>query len=171
MREVEAKFLEINRKELEKKLKSLGAKKVFNTIIENYLYDFPNNQLSKKDHILRLRSINNKKELTFKKAQQKRAKVKIREELNLKISDIKLAQKILKLLGLKEIIKGKKRRIRYKTKDAQFEFDKYLGKYSYVPEFLEIEATEKTIEKYRKLLGLKKGTKYSFHELIKIYKK
>jgi hypothetical protein len=42
MKEIEAKFLNINRKELEKKLKKLGAKKVFDSLIEIKQFDYPN---------------------------------------------------------------------------------------------------------------------------------
>jgi adenylate cyclase class IV len=91
--------------------------------------------------------------------------------INIEVSSFPETVEMLKLLGLREFLSGKKRRIRYKLKGTQFEFDKYLGKHNYIPEFLEIESTPTGIKKYQKLLNIKNPKPYSFHDLVRIYKK
>jgi predicted adenylyl cyclase CyaB len=170
MKEIEAKFLNINRKELEKKLRKLGAKKIFDSLIEIKQFDYPNKALRKNNSFIRLRKINGKKELTFKRILFAKG-AKTARELNIEVSSFSETIEILKVLGLKEFLVGKKRRIRYKIKGTQFEFDKYLGKHKYIPEFLEIEGTPAAIKKYQVLLGVKDPKPYSFYDLVKIYKK
>lgn len=168
--ETEVKFLEINRKQLETKLRKLNAKKIFDCIIEISFFDYPNKKIRKEKQVLRIRKINGKSKLTFK-IPLKAKKVKSVNELEVEVSDFNETRKILLAAGLKEFLKVKKRRIRYKTKDCQFEFDNYLGKFKHIPEFLEIEANKKTIKKYQKLLNLKNPKPYDFFKLIDYYKK
>lgn len=170
MKETELKFLEIDRIEIEKNLKQIGAKKVFNRMFNVILFDYPDNSITKKGAYLRLRDEGDKILLTYKKPVTNH-KVKITDEIETAVKDFDETRKILTILGFTEIYNVKKRRIRYKTKDAQFEIDNYLGKYKFIPEFLEIEANQKAIKKYQKLLNLKNKSTLCFVELIKKYKK
>ena len=148
MKEIEVKILEINKTQIERKLKSLGAKKVFDGDV--YAIYFKN-----KNNTIRLRKKGNKSYLTVKlKLRSKKAKV--REEHEIEVSDFEITKKILELLGLKKYINQKKHRTSYKIKDTIFEIDKYSGKYSRIPAFLEIEGKKvNEIYKYAKLLGFK----------------
>ena len=68
----------------------------------------------------------------------------------------------------------KKRRVSYEIKGTKFEFDKNIGEYSVIPEFLEIEAKDAaTIYKYAKKLGFKKKDckPWSAKELKEYYSK
>jgi len=155
MEEIEVKILDINRKELEKKLISLGAKKIFEGEIYASFFDYKDNSIRKKNNTMRLRKEGNKTVLTYKKP-VKHESIKIRKEYETEVSDFKTAKKILESLGLKEWKILKKRRISYKLNNVRFEFDKHIDQYSYVPEFLEIEAKSiEDIYKYAKLLGYK----------------
>ena len=55
MLEIEAKILEIDKKDLETKLRRLGAKKTRERKVESQFFDFSKNSLRKKGTILRLR--------------------------------------------------------------------------------------------------------------------
>lgn len=170
MKEIELKFLEINRQEIEKKLEQIKAKKVFDKIFNVIIFDYPNNSITKKGDYLRLRDEGDKTLLTYKKSISNN-NVKVIDEIETIVKDFNETKRILETLGLKNIHKVKKRRTRYKTKDAQFEFDQYIEEYDFIPEFLEIEADEKIINKYQKLLNLKNSSTLSFIDLIKKYKK
>lgn len=170
MKEIEAKFLNINKKALESKLKKLGAKKIFERRLDVHYFDYLNRGLRKNNSIIRLRKMDGKVEFTIKKISAKK-NIKVAEELNINVSDFNETIKLLKALGLKEFLGCQKIRTRYMIGKVHFEFDKYLGKYSYIPEFLEIEGPVKAIKEYQELLNLKNPKPYSFHDLIKIYKK
>ncbi len=155
MKEIEVKILDTDRKEVEKKLASLGARKIFEGVLEARYYDFKSFPLKKKHLTLRLRKEGARTILTFKK-KVPNAKLKIREEHEVELSDFKTAKTILESLGLQDFSGIKKKRTSYALKDVKFEIDKYLGRYSFVPVFMEIEAEdERLIYKYAKMLGFR----------------
>jgi len=157
MKEIEVKILNINRKEIEKKLISLGAKKIFDGKIEAEFFDFENNSLQKSDIILRLRKEEEKIFLTFKKLIEKKD-IKIEEELEVEVSDFEISKEILKSLGFKIWKTAQKHRTSYSLENVHFEFDNYLGDYEFIPEFLEIEAKSiEEIYKFVKILGFEKS--------------
>jgi predicted adenylyl cyclase CyaB len=153
MKEIEAKFLEIDKRAMEKKLLSFGAKKVFSGTIETVLFDFPDKRIWNSGCLLRLRKKGNLSELTFKKKLVgKKAKVAIEQETI--VEDFSATIELLKGIGLVETEKFSKKRISFSFGKAHVELDKLDG----VPWFLEIEAgNEKEIEKTAKKLGLSIG--------------
>lgn len=156
MREIEVKILNINRKEVEKKLVSLGAKKVFEGIVEGCFFDFKDNSIRKSRKTLRLRKENNKVVLTFKNPIPHK-NLKIKEEHEIEVSDFKKTQKILESLGLSVWLWIKKKRTTYALEGVHFEIDKHIDQFDFVPTFLEIETEDpKIIYKYVRLLGFKK---------------
>ncbi len=167
MKEMELKFLEIKRKEIERKIKKLGGKKVFSGKIIAYYYDFPEMPLKKAGYVIRLRTEDKKGKLTIKKKiKSKTTKANI--ENDYQIENFQEARKIMKKAGLMEIKVPEKTRTSYRLGKAKFEFDKYTG----LPEFLEIETNnEKEMEKAIKKLGLKKGKKWNVFRLLEHYKK
>lgn len=155
MREIEVKILGINRKDIEKKLRSMGAKKVFDGKIDALFFDFDDNAIKKAKNTLRLRKEGDIAKLTFKE-HISRHKAKIKKEHEVEVSDFESIRTILKSLGLRVWKKATKRRVSYELKGTRFEFDKYIGKYRFIPEFMEIEASDvKTIYRYARLLGFK----------------
>lgn len=153
MKEIEAKILNIDRKQIENKLLSLGAKKVFDGEVHALFFDFDNNGLKKKKRIIRLRKEGNKAVLTTKEGISKEG-AKISEEHEVEVSDFETAKKMLETLGLSAWLDMTKRRTTYSLDGVHFEIDNYTGEYDHIPEFLEIEAKDKkTIYKYAKILG------------------
>lgn len=103
--------------------------------------------------MLRIRSEGEKTKLTFKEKISNEG-VKIAEEIETSVSDLKKAESILNKLGLKEIKSTKKHRISYELNGARIELDKY----DKIPIFLEIEAKNiEKIEEIAKLLGYSKA--------------
>jgi adenylate cyclase class 2 len=153
MDEIEVKILEINGKELEKKLISIGAKKISQKEIETLFFDSKDYSLKKANSLVRLRKEKDRSTLTFKKLVDTK-KAKIAKEYEVIISDPEKMKNILESLGLSLHAQMKKTRTSYVLNDVKFEFDKYLDEYDYIPEFLEIEAKNIDIlYKHAKLLG------------------
>ena len=171
MKEIEIKILEINRKEIEKKLIALGAKKIFNGEIDALFFDFKDKSLRKIGNTLRLRKEGNKTILTFKKPIEKK-RAKIKEELEIEVSGFDTMKIILESLGFCVWKRMKKHRTSYELKRVHFEFDTYKEKYKFIPEFLEIEAKDiETIYGFVRLLGFKNEDckPWSSQDLIKYY--
>jgi len=172
MTEIELKILNVSHRKLEKKLLSLGAKKVFEEKLHMLFFDTFDKKLNINNEILRLRNEDNKITLTYKKL-QKNKEAKVCKEVEIEVSDFEKTSEIFKSLGYKIFSVIDKIRIEYRIDDVKFDFDKYLGKYNYVPEFLEIEAKDiKTLYKYVSLLGFsKKDCKiWTMREVLEKYK-
>ncbi len=172
MEEIEAKILNINKEKTEKKIVSLGGKKVFEGEITAYFFDFPSKKLTKKKQILRLRKKGEKSFLTFKNPIKEKS-VKSNWEYEIEISNLEETKKILEFLGLKEILKTKKKRTSYCLDNVLIEFDKYKEAFSFVPELMEIEAENKEeIYRYAKLLGFEKEDckPWTLEEIVREYK-
>lgn len=153
MQEIEVKILEINRRKIEDALARMGATRTFDGEVETLSYDFKDGSIVKDRNVIRLRSEDNHFVLTYKRVKRNR-QAKKAEEYSVIVSDLWAMQKILESLGLVLIDSTKKHRISYKLEGAHFDIDRYLGKYSYIPEFLEIEADSvKSIREYAKALG------------------
>jgi predicted adenylyl cyclase CyaB len=173
MQEVEVKILNINRKHTEKTLLSFGAKKVFDDVITTILFDFSDASIKKAKNLIRLRRVGTKSFLTFKKFVE-HAQLKVRSEFEVEVSDFDTMHTILCSLGLHPELQIKKHRVSYVIGDVHFEFDKHLDEYSFIPEFLEIEAKdEEAVFRYVKLLGYTKSQckPWGFFELVEYYKK
>ena len=67
MNEVEVKILNINRKEIEKKLVALGAKKVFDDKVSALFFDSDEKEVRHNNKQLRLRTEGKKAVLTIKR--------------------------------------------------------------------------------------------------------
>jgi predicted adenylyl cyclase CyaB len=155
MDELEVKVLNIERGKLISKLVSLGAKKFFDSDIETIFFDFKNGSLRETRDIMRLRRAGERIILTFKRFIGDE-EAKRMDEYEVTVSDLQTMRRILEFLGLSVFESTSKHRTSYELDGTYFEFDKYKGSYSHIPEFLEIEAKDnEIIQKYAHLLGLK----------------
>lgn len=153
MKETEIKILGIDRKAVEERLVSLGAKKVFDDEIHALYYDFTNTALQNSGCALRLRLEGAKSVLSLKKFVESK-EAKIREEHEIEVSDFNAMKYLLESLGLKAWLEIKKHRTSYKLGGAQVELDKHHDAYAYIPQFLEIEGHDiETIYACAELLG------------------
>jgi len=168
MKEIEVKFLEINREKIIKRIEILGGEKIFDDDIESIFFDFEDGRLAKKDIHLRLRRIGSKSFLTVKIPIEKK-EAKIKEEYETKIEDSETMAKILNSLGLFEVNRTKKHRTSYILDGARIEFDILDG----IPTYLEIEAP--SLEMLKKIvkkleLSMNDAKNWSEREVIEHYK-
>jgi predicted adenylyl cyclase CyaB len=171
MKEIEAKILQVNREKIEATLVSLGARKVFDGEIQTFFFDFKDNSIIKAKNVLRLRKEEEKTDLTYKKVRVTQG-AKVAEEYSVEVSDFETMKKILESIGLEATENMQKHRVSYLLNNARFDIDHYLEEYSFIPEFLEIEAeSEEAIHRYAGLLGFKQDDclPWSTNELIKYY--
>jgi adenylate cyclase class 2 len=156
MQEAEIKILGIDRGKVEAKLLSLGAKKAFDDEIHALYYDDNAGSVGNRKGTLRLRREGKKAVLTYKSHIGDRG-AKVREEMEVSVSNFDTARSILESLGFSAWLEMRKHRTSYTLGGAHFEFDKYRGEYGYIPEFLEIEGPDvKTVNDFAKLLGFSK---------------
>jgi adenylate cyclase, class 2 len=173
MLEIEIKILNQKHKDLEPKLLKLGAKKIFEGLLEATIYDDINHSIKNSKNTLRLRKEGDTTVLCFKEFVPNET-LKIAKETEIEVSDINKTKEILNKLGFFEQITSKKYRVSYEFEDVKVEFDKYLGDLDIIPEFLEIESeSEEKINQMITLLGFTKKdtTKMNAKELIEFYKK
>ena len=97
--EIEAKFYVKNIQNIKQRLNKLGAQITQPRIYEiNYRYDTPDHKLSIESKVLRIRQ-DAKKWITFKGPGEFIDGVRIRQEIEISISDINKAHSILQALG------------------------------------------------------------------------
>lgn len=169
MIETEVKILDINRKELIKKLESMGAKKVFEGNMYFSFFDFDDSSLKSRKIKLRLRKEGSKTFITLKR-DTKKSKAKIAKETETEVKDYAKIKAILLALGLKESKIMTKKRISFAIKDVKFDIDKYPG----IPAFMEIESENiGSVMKYAKKLGFspEDAKPWSMNDLFDYYKK
>ena len=169
MKEIEVKILEINVGKTEKKLKEIGAEKVFSGELVDSYFDFPDKRLEKEEKILRLRNKGDRVILTYKKMIN-REKAKVMDEHELEVHDFQLLKTIFKELSLFPVYEFKKHRTTYELNEIHFEIDKYPG----IPAFLEIEAPDlATINEMVSKLGFSpdETNSYSIKEVLEHYDK
>ncbi|MFA6088791.1 MAG: class IV adenylate cyclase [Candidatus Woesearchaeota archaeon] len=173
MKEIEVKILDINKKILENKLKSLSAKKVSEGELSTLYLDTKNKDIHHNKNMLRIRTSKNGVILCLKTKMEKK-ETKSADEYETKVSDLNNTLKILNCLGICVVEEVKKHRTSYKINNVHFDIDTYLGNYSYIPTFFEIEAVnKKDILKYVKLLGFKESDAkpWTLGDLIRHYSK
>lgn len=156
MREIEVKILDINRQKIEQKLLHLGAKKIFEGEIYALFFTKDDTPVEEDIHTIRLRKMGEKAFLTVKK-KINHPIAKVREEHEVEVSSFPETKKILEVLGFNLCKQMRKKRTSYALNKVHFEIDKHTDEYSYVPEYLEIEAPDlSTLYEYVTLLGYSK---------------
>jgi len=171
MEEVEVKFLDIDQKTIEKKLKKIGAKKIFDKLYKRRVFDYPDLRLHKQGAWIRIRDEGDRVTLTFKKrvgvkSHDGKINDKTMEEIEVGVNDFRATTKFLKSIGLKEKFYEENRRIRYKLGEIEFDLDFWPK----LKPYLEIEAPSwKETNKAINLLGLNPKDKKIF-STYQIYK-
>lgn len=160
MREREVKVLNIDKDEIENKLKNLGAVLLKDEEQTNIRFDTEDNFLKKTyNGYLRIRITKNllngdvKNTLTFKR-NISRDTLRINEETETEISNYEETIKILQFLGYNKKRPGYKHRRSYSYENIVFEIDTW-DKDTYAKPYLEIEmTTEDELETAIELLHL-----------------
>lgn len=134
--EIEVKILEIDVAAVLAKLEHLGAVKIFDHEISS---DFFRNQ---DDMKLRIRSMDDKNILTYKKRKLSK-EVLHNEEIEVIVDDAISLQQIILAAGFVHYGHSEKHRLSYQYQDIRFDIDTMIG----IPTFLEVEGD--TIEAVR----------------------
>lgn len=149
-KEIEVKFKIDKSGFVRKKLKEEGAKFLGRALERTIRFDTEKKKLERKGQFLRTRT-GFKNVITFKrKIDRKDKKFKIREEIELEISEPKRMELILENLGFIKKQKMEKYREKWRLRDVEIMIDKLpmMGK------FVEIEGDEKSIKNVAKILDL-----------------
>jgi predicted adenylyl cyclase CyaB len=167
MLEKEVKILEINKEKIIKKLLSLWAIQTFEWFIHDVYYDFLGWEIKKMESNSRFFRIRRKWEIYLYTIKRRRIKIeewgekwlKIADEWENPITDIKSFKNVLERYGMTQVREKKKRRISFRLWEVEFDIDEYDS----MPPLLEIEAkTKEEIKKYIKLLWLEKNKQKTF---------
>lgn len=166
-REVELKFKIKDPRDVQQRLKKIGAKFLWRGAETNSYFDTPRLDLKKRGVALRLRQNKKGVRLTCKQLIS-RKKYKIARELELTVNDFSEMALILKTLGFVQILSYRRMREYWKFQGADITLDSLsIGK------FVEIESSPQNISKLAPKLGLSfaKSTTKSYIELLESAKK
>lgn len=146
MQEIEVKFLDVDPEEVEKKLKALGAKKEYDHVFEEWIFQQP--EWLPFHGRVRIRQERDKVMLAYKETVRKTSDGNV--EIEFEVSDKEQALAFIEKVGLPLLRHQQKRRIHFVLDDVMIEIDFWPQ----IPPLIEIEASSmKKIEKVAKQLG------------------
>ena len=146
--EYEVRVLEIDKNEIEKKLKELNAELVEDVFQKRYLYDFNPVNPSK---WIRLRTNGKKTTLTIKNVES--SNIDGTKEVEIEVNDFDTTNEILNELGYKPRGIQENKRIKYNLNGVEVDIDTWPK----IPTYLEIEgSSEDEVYNTLKLLGIPK---------------
>ncbi len=151
MKEIELKFLDINKDEIIKKLVEVGAVQKYETELETTTFEGPNiSRMDSAKTFLRVRKVVDDVILTVK-APAEDSVMAVREEYEVKVDDYKEAVRIFEQLGFVPFSFSKKR-THFELDTIHFEIDEW----GFIPPFLEVETqTEEQMQDIVQKLGLR----------------
>ena len=149
--EIEARFLEIDAKELKRKLKKLGAKDFGEKLVSEIIfYDKDLTWLPKRKKFVRMRKVGKEIKLTFKNRLAP-GTIDGTEEIEFSVGDWDQTKTFLERLGLVAYREQEKKRHTFLLGKVTFDIDTWPR----IPTFLEIEGpSESLIRKSASLLDL-----------------
>lgn len=170
--EIEVKFLNIDREEMERKLQEVGATKEGEYFYRRQVFDYPGFPLNEKGAWLRLRDEGNRIVLSYKQrlgmtSHDGSTSDQGMEEVEVEVSDFDKTKKLLLSLGMIEKFYQENKRVRWVRGDLEFDIDTWPE----LEPYLEIEGPswEKVDEVIREL-GLDPEEKkiFSTHQIYKM---
>jgi len=158
MKETEVKIIDINKEDVIARLESLGAKKIFEGILDGINFDFDDRRIVSKKDLLRLRREGDKVVLCFKKSLVE-VGFKQTKETEIEVSDFDACLKILESLGLKQLWRLVKYRTSYVLDNLRVEIEELKGEYEGVPPYIELESDDnpEALFAFVQKLGFKKS--------------
>lgn len=151
MKEVEIKIRNIDKKQIIEKIEELGAQKIFTGRVIDYRFDTPDRDLSRQGKALRIRQKGKYIFLNLKGKKKSIQNITGRDEIGVKISNLRIMHKILNELGYIKIFELNKYRTEYRLDDITFDIDEYVG----LEPLLEIESDSyDKVKDYIKKLGI-----------------
>ena len=117
-KEIERTILEIDVDSIKKKLKEIGAKKLYERKQLRKIYDFPDKRLDKEKAWIRLRNDGKKITLTLKQHTGE-----YDQEIEVNVDDFERMHQLLRKLGLEDLYTQENKRIRYQLGKITFDID------------------------------------------------
>jgi len=158
MEEIEVKFLDIDKDALEKKLLSLGAKKVGDYLYKRQVFDYPDLRLDKMGAWIRVRdegdkiTVSYKQRLGWKKGSTSGDDEGM-HEIEFVVSDFEKTAEFMYKLGLANKFYFENKRTRYELNGVEFDIDEW----PLLKPYLEIEADSwEKVDEAIEMLGFKK---------------
>ncbi len=123
--EIEAKILNINIAEIEKKLAKIGAKKLGEKFFRSISFDYPGFPMDKEASWVRMRDDGKNITLAYKKrlGAKESGNDDGMEEIEFEVSDFELARQFLLKLGLIEKFSQEKKRITWQKDSITYDID------------------------------------------------
>lgn len=147
-REIEARFLEIDKGALVKKLEALGAKDLGETLLEEIIFYGPQAEWLHERRFARLRKSGNKATLTYK--HHDRIAADGAEEIELEVSDIKKAEAFLAKIGFPPYRRQEKKRHKLQLDGITIDIDTWPR----IPTYVELEGqSEEALKDVARKLG------------------
>lgn len=155
--EIEAKYLDIDKDDVERKLAALGATKVGDLFLRHVSFDYPDYRLNKEYSWIRVRDEGDKVMVAFKKrlgvtSNDGSTPDEGMEELEFSVGSYQLAKGFLKKIGLIEKHgEAQKKRSKWRLGTLTFDIDTI----ALIPTYLEIEGENwEDVDKAAQELGL-----------------
>jgi len=161
--EFEVKILEIDIREVERRLTKIGAEKIKEREMRRYVYNISPQD---KSSWIRLRDNGEKTTLTIKKIED--STITGTKETEVEVGDFEKTNLILNGLGFFAKAYQENKRISYKFEDVEIEIDSWPK----IPTYIEVEGrSEREVEKVVRLLGfeMKDTTSIGVSEVYKKY--
>ena len=155
-REVEIKLKVSNPRALRRRLKQLGYQRLTPRLREqNSLFDFPDSRLGRDRCAVRLRLAGGTGLLTYKGPRVQSARYKVREEIETAVTDARRLRKILRRLGLREVLRYDKHRTTYAPPAASNSRRAGILTYDETPagNYIELEGSPRWIDATAQALG------------------
>ncbi len=130
MEEIEAKMLEVDVAELEKRLVQIGAERIGEYSFRIHNFDFPGYPLRQRHAWVRLRTDGEHPTLTYKQQHDSRL-----EEIETPVGDFDTARAFLTAIGMIEKHAQEKKRVTWKKGGITYDIDTW----PLLPPFLEVE--------------------------------
>lgn len=162
MEEIEVKFLNVHKPELEKKLEEVGARKVGEYFYKRQVFDYPDLSLDKKGAWIRLRDEGDQIMLSYKQRlgmQGTSGNDAGMKEIEFEVKDFEKTALFLYELGLANKFYFENKRTRYEKDGVEFDIDEW----PLLEPYLEIEAESwEKIDAAIALLGFDKADAKKF---------
>lgn len=156
MRETEIKLKIPNVVEAQQKLKEIGFEaKTLRTFEDNWVFDFPDSSLRRSRCLMRLRETAGRSILTFKGPSEEESRYKVREEIEVEVSQSEALRQILFRLGFKESFRYQKWRTEFLS--GALPGGHILLDETPIGAFLEVEGEPEWIDHIAARLGFTEG--------------
>ncbi|MHA1722322.1 MAG: class IV adenylate cyclase [Candidatus Baldrarchaeia archaeon] len=170
--EVEIKAKINNIDEMRERIKVNGGKLVSKNLIRDFSFDYENEELRKRDCVLRVRVFESGEGIiTFKGPRKGDKRYKIREELEVHVGNGLSAVKIFERLGFKQVFRIDRIREIYEFEEEGVRI--MLDVFPEIGVFMEVEGSKRGIEKVVRKLRMNRSafTVLTLHHYIEEFKK